>query len=275
MKLEALSDEELMQALQAGNQDAFTTLYNRYHSALLNYVRGQLVRDRDYAEEVVQESFLRVNKHKATFNPGQLFRPWLYTITDRLTQNAKRDCVRRHTVVSPDTDFDDARLESDETSRETHCLLTTTSAADQKNSPESLREDSWKQELLEMLPQYVKELPRDLRRVVQFVMTNGASGRRAAAILGVKQSTFSKRMIKACNLVRERVESGDLPDNGCTMEDIHEGTIRDLIDALPQEECDAVNRVVFMESGSEADLRVVAGVLGKLLGAGVSETVLV
>lgn len=275
-ELDGLSDELLMQALQNGNADAFTTLYNRYHSALLNYVRGQIPRDRDLAEEVVQDAFMRVNNHKDAFNPDQLFRPWLYTLTDRLAINAKRNATRRTLKVSPETNF-----------RSKGSVHSVRKELDREDivlgiceAPWSVLEDheaeaAKRQELLDLLPKYVQELPPDLRRIVQLVLTSGVSWRQAAKIVGMKRTPFRERMEKAIAIIHRRIELGDEPNNDCTLADIHDGTVRNLVDAQPADDSDALDRAVFQQSNAEGDRLVLSSILRKLLGRTATEPALV
>jgi DNA-directed RNA polymerase specialized sigma24 family protein len=54
-----LTDEQLVQAMAAGDQAAFETFVYRYHEPLLGYLERQL-QDPAIAEELVQEIFIRL-----------------------------------------------------------------------------------------------------------------------------------------------------------------------------------------------------------------------
>ena len=62
-----VSDEELMLQLASGRQDALGPLYSRYATLFFNMAAQAL--DRAEAEEVVQDVFLSIWRHAATFNP--------------------------------------------------------------------------------------------------------------------------------------------------------------------------------------------------------------
>lgn len=77
------SDDELMVALQAGDGEAFQELYARYATHVLIYFRRRRVTEA--AEDLLQEVWIRVLKHRASYRPGRgLFRAWLYTISRHL-----------------------------------------------------------------------------------------------------------------------------------------------------------------------------------------------
>jgi RNA polymerase sigma-70 factor (family 1) len=62
-----LEDEELAVLLKAGNEPAFTEIYNRYWDKL--YLQAhRLLKDTDAAEEIVQDVFLMIWKKRADLN---------------------------------------------------------------------------------------------------------------------------------------------------------------------------------------------------------------
>ena len=73
------SDAELIARVQAGDADSFAKLAARYQPALLHVARSRLGRS-DWAEDVVQETFLAAFKSCASYDPRFSFRTWLWTI---------------------------------------------------------------------------------------------------------------------------------------------------------------------------------------------------
>ena len=72
-------DATLVQRLQAGDEEAFETIFKRHHAPLLSYCRHTLG-NRDEAEDALQQAFIKA--HQALLHgpaPREL-RPWLYTI---------------------------------------------------------------------------------------------------------------------------------------------------------------------------------------------------
>ena len=62
------SDEELMQDLQRGEMRAFDALYERHARPLFNFIR-RLLRDEILAEDVFQETCMRVLRNAGRFDP--------------------------------------------------------------------------------------------------------------------------------------------------------------------------------------------------------------
>ena len=94
----AQSDEELIAAFQQGQTDAFNILVKRYKDQLMNFV-VRYVGDYDQADDVVQETFVRVYRNKQSYKPIAKFSTWLYTIATNLakTQLHRR---KRHALFS-------------------------------------------------------------------------------------------------------------------------------------------------------------------------------
>jgi len=88
-KKPAISDKELMELIQAGDDKAFGTLVKRFQDRLLNFV-GRIVTDRETAEELVQETFLRIFNRKNSYTPRYAVSTWIYTIALNLARSELR-----------------------------------------------------------------------------------------------------------------------------------------------------------------------------------------
>ena len=91
------SDEELMQDLQRGELRAFDALYERHSRALFNFIL-RLLRDESLAEDVFQETCMRVLKNAGRFDPRARFRTWLYTVAHNLSMDELRRRRRRMSI---------------------------------------------------------------------------------------------------------------------------------------------------------------------------------
>jgi RNA polymerase sigma-70 factor, ECF subfamily len=80
------SDEQLMAAVVAGDQMALTTLVTRHHAPLLGYLYRLVGGDRPLAEDMAQETFLRVMRQHI-YQAGRPFKPWLYAIATNLARD--------------------------------------------------------------------------------------------------------------------------------------------------------------------------------------------
>lgn len=79
-------DVGLMLAYCAGNEDALADLYRRWSAPLRRYLE-RMVRETATAEELVQESFLRVHRARDRYRPDARFSTWLFQIARNLALN--------------------------------------------------------------------------------------------------------------------------------------------------------------------------------------------
>jgi RNA polymerase sigma-70 factor (ECF subfamily) len=84
--MEQPSDETLMAAVMAGDGAALATLVEHHHSPLLGYLYRLVGGDRPLAEDLCQETFLRLLQ-QPQYQPSRPFKPWLYTIATNLARD--------------------------------------------------------------------------------------------------------------------------------------------------------------------------------------------
>jgi len=73
-----------------GDLAAFRTIVELHHKPLISFI-ARFTGDRDSAEDVAQEVFLRVFKAAKDYKPQAKFRTWLFTIATNLCLNELRD----------------------------------------------------------------------------------------------------------------------------------------------------------------------------------------
>src|SRR5207253_3739580 len=89
------TDEELLGEFQQGDAGAFERLLRRHRSPLYTFF-VRMLGDRAKAEDLAQESFLRIVKGAAGWEHRARFQTWLYTIARNLcVDQARRDRFRR------------------------------------------------------------------------------------------------------------------------------------------------------------------------------------
>ncbi len=99
-----LTDEELIALFQRGNEEAFTQLVRRFKDPLTNYVY-RFLGELDRANDVVQETFLRLYHYRHSFQRGAKFATWIYKVASNLTKTElRRDYWMRQHVVHPVAD---------------------------------------------------------------------------------------------------------------------------------------------------------------------------
>ena len=81
-----LTDEELFRAWQHGDAGALETLVQRYHAPVLAHLYRVLA-DPHLAEDLVQETFIRLIRDAQSYRYPRPFRPWLYAIAHHLACN--------------------------------------------------------------------------------------------------------------------------------------------------------------------------------------------
>ena len=99
--MQAVSDEQLVQWITAGDASCLGTLFERHHQALFNFM-VQMTQNPSLAEDLVQESFMRVLKAAHTFRGDASFRSWLFNIA----RNHFYDCLRKDKRLQPLEDMD-------------------------------------------------------------------------------------------------------------------------------------------------------------------------
>jgi RNA polymerase sigma-70 factor (ECF subfamily) len=90
-------DVRLMLEVRDDNAAAFEELVLRYQGRLVT-VLEHLVSNRDQAEDLSQEVFLRVYRARKRYVPGAKFSTWLFTIANNVASNALRTKSRRREV---------------------------------------------------------------------------------------------------------------------------------------------------------------------------------
>jgi RNA polymerase sigma-70 factor (ECF subfamily) len=88
-----VTDEDLMEAFREGDAKAFETLLGRHERGVLNFVY-RMVGDREQANDLTQETFLRVVKRASSYSRKAKFTTWLYTIARYQSIDALRK--RKH-----------------------------------------------------------------------------------------------------------------------------------------------------------------------------------
>ena len=95
----------------AGDERAFGEILKFYRSRLLGFIY-RMTGDRERAEDLVQEAFIRIHRHLHRFDSSKKFSTWAYTIASNLAKNELRNRSR-----SPLVYYQSARVRDDEDQR--------------------------------------------------------------------------------------------------------------------------------------------------------------
>ncbi len=92
------TDEELIGAFQKGDPQAYDLLVSRYKDQLVNFA-FRFLGEYDGADEVAQETLIRVYRKKHSYKPIAKFSTWIYTIATNLAKSELRR-RKRHGLFS-------------------------------------------------------------------------------------------------------------------------------------------------------------------------------
>jgi RNA polymerase sigma-70 factor, ECF subfamily len=95
------TDEQLIAKFQDGNEGAYTQLVERYKERLFNFIYRFLY-DIDKAEDILQDTFIKLYTHKHSYREIAKFSTWLYTIAGNLAKTELRKLKRRKTYSVSD-----------------------------------------------------------------------------------------------------------------------------------------------------------------------------
>jgi len=105
-ELKEKTDEQLIALFQGGEERAFVLLVERFKDRLVNFVY-RFLNDMTDAEDLVQETFLKVYKNKHAYREIAKFSTWIYTIAGNLARSELRKKKRRKTYTMSDMSYAD------------------------------------------------------------------------------------------------------------------------------------------------------------------------
>jgi RNA polymerase sigma-70 factor (ECF subfamily) len=191
-ELRELDDTALVNAYLAGESRSFDVLVERYQARLLNFVY-RIVGDRERAEDLVQEVFIRVHRHLGRFDRSKKFSTWIYTIASNLGKNELRNRARNplvlFTSITQGWDDEERPLEFED--------------------PSARPDDQFrKRHVKELVEQSVGQLPKHHREVFVLREIEGRSYEEIAEITHCNLGTVKSRLNRARNSFAEIIEPG-------------------------------------------------------------------
>ncbi|MCF7824315.1 MAG: sigma-70 family RNA polymerase sigma factor [Candidatus Marinimicrobia bacterium] len=117
-----MSDEQLIAEFQGGDERAFVELVDRYKDRLVNFVY-RFLNDMTDAEDLVQDTFLKVYKKKHAYREIAKFSTWIYTIAGNLARSELRKRKRRKTYTMSDLSFDDNEFNPVDSDKDTEGIV--------------------------------------------------------------------------------------------------------------------------------------------------------
>jgi RNA polymerase sigma factor (sigma-70 family) len=86
------ASSELLARLRAGDSAAFSTAYERHAGPIFRFL-VRLCGRRELAEDIFQETWLRLARHARTLRADTELRAWLYTVARNLVRSHARAAV--------------------------------------------------------------------------------------------------------------------------------------------------------------------------------------
>lgn len=181
-------DEHLMLRYQQGDRTAFAVLVRRHQQPLYNFALRQ-VRVPQVAEDVVQETFVRVVQNAADFKHEARFTTWVYTITRNLCiDQLRKRALRKHPSL------DESRGEEGDGP----------TLGEQTADPRaSVEREATGTELKERIARAVDTLPDEQREVFLMREISNLPFKEIAEITGVPENTVKSRMRYALERLQE------------------------------------------------------------------------
>jgi RNA polymerase sigma-70 factor (ECF subfamily) len=181
------SDEALMGQYRRGEVRAFEVLLRRHRRPVFNFVL-RYVRDPALAEDLLQETFLRVIKGADSYEVQSKFTTWLYTIARNLCVDASRRAKHRRAQSL------DAPLDAEEGGA---TLLDVT-----RDGRAAVDRTVIGKQLGERIQGAVEELVEEQREVFVMREVLNLSFKEIADIVGVSENTVKSRMRYALEKLR-------------------------------------------------------------------------
>jgi RNA polymerase sigma-70 factor (ECF subfamily) len=177
MSISYASDETCMSAYMNGDEHAFEQLWTSYAPLLERFFMRRGKRPAD-AQDLVQQTFLKLHRARGDYRAGELVRPWIFTIA----RNAGHDHGRRQ-LRRP----------------ETHCEV------DTQPAPESADDDLLHSERTRVLAAALENLSHPQRRLLNEHWLEERSFAQIAKRDGVEPTTLRVRAHRACAQLRALV----------------------------------------------------------------------
>lgn len=178
MRGDELNDQHLLECLRNGDAAAFRTLYEKAAPRLQGFA-ARFRLSREEADEIVQETFIRIWRHREKIDPSASFSTYLITIAKHLIYNSIKKAGYREAYIN-----------------EVSVLLKQTSGQTALNE----------RELQQEIGKAIMELPEKCRQVFRKSRLEGYSNQQIAEELNISKSTVENQLNKALRMIRQYLE---------------------------------------------------------------------
>jgi RNA polymerase sigma-70 factor (ECF subfamily) len=175
-----MEEKTLVQRSKEGDEKAFSALVNKYKTKVFRLVFS-LIHDRDIADDLAQEAFIKAYLVLPKFRLESEFGTWLY----RITVNHTKDYLRKKTRAK-EIHLDDLAIAQEKE------ILT----------EEGEQEEKQKRRILYKI---LEELPEKHQLIITLRDIQGFSYKEIAKILKISSGTVDSRLHRARKMLRKKI----------------------------------------------------------------------
>src|SRR5688572_8444036 len=112
-----MTDEMIMEAVKSGDLHQATMLFERYNLRIYNFL-ARMTMDRDLAEDLTQNVFLRIIKYRNSYREGARFHSWIYQIARNVFSDHYQSVKNRYSDFVDVDKISDHMAENDDRERQ-------------------------------------------------------------------------------------------------------------------------------------------------------------
>lgn len=190
-------ESALVAELQAGSEEAFSTLINRYHQPIYALL-SRTVRDPADAADLTQEVFVKIFRGIGAFHSDSSLRTWIYRIALHEGLNQRR-WWRRHKSQEVTIEMETLDCEDGEPIRLKEMLV------DPGESPYEMASHSQTRERVE---EALHQVPEPFRSTIILRDIEGFVYEEVAEMLGVNLGTVKSRLVRGRACLKKLLMAG-------------------------------------------------------------------
>lgn len=182
-----LTPEQIEKA-QRNDKDIIDLIVRKSGSQLYNVIY-QLVKNREDAEDVLQETYIKMLRNLKNFRGESSLGTWLY----RIATNTALEKIRKNRPIKGMQDFQDEEFQE--------VTIQNTFALDEYNPEKTMMKDEFKS----VLQTYLQELPEKTRMIFVMRDQDGLSLEEIVQITGDTEWSVKGRLKRARGFLREKL----------------------------------------------------------------------
>lgn len=192
MNTTTVTDHELVTRAQQGSEKAYRELLGRYQRPVFSIIY-RMIRDREQAEDLAQETFVRVFNNIDRYDPRYKFSSWIFKIATNLTI----DWIRRKELDTVSIDGSRNAVTAEQIE------ATSITIASQDENPEELLEAK---QLGEEIEGAISKLRPEYKAAILLRHVEGREYQEIAEILSLPLGTVKTYIHRGRNELRDQLQ---------------------------------------------------------------------